>query len=177
MSKFEDQGLRRGGHRAPGEALRDFVDRVVAAIGFVVKQCGVLGARRGRKSDRVLSGRVTKPRFGFNLLGHKLRVVHENIDLARELYRCRVVLAPAIRARTENAWVVVGHVRERGVAVTDPKSERSSTFVRNLKGFHLEPLDVELAFVDRSKRPFSAEFVWSHGKVRRRHPAGDDFDG
>src|SRR5580692_7276140 len=131
------------GDRRRGEPLGQLVERVVGSVRTVVEQHDLPGPGAFGQRDRVVGGGVPERRLGRHLLRQQLRVVHHYVGPRSQFDGGRVVLAPAVRARTQRGRAVIGDVGRHRMPVTDPVPERPAALVRDLARLHGEPAGLE----------------------------------
>src|SRR5207247_877847 len=127
--------------------------------------------------ERVLVGRMPERSALRQLVGGVLRVVHEHVDIAREVERVVVQRTDSVAAGTTILRCVVRQIGQRMGAIADTKSECLAALVRDLTHQHVEAFEAIRAAIDHSEGPFATQLIWTYREMRRRHRASQQFHG
>ena len=111
--------------------------------------------------------------LGGQLFAHELCVVDQNLASLTQRERGGVVLTESVGTIPERGRAVIGNVGDRRRVVAHSKAKGAPTLVRHFLNSDRKTVEIEIARAERTKGPVAAQLVGPHGKVWRRHAAGE----
>ncbi len=157
--------------------MRERVERVVGAIGLMMKQEYARDTGGAAERNRVFRRGVAEVTFRREFARRELRVVDEYVSVVGEREGRGMVLTPPVRPRADVTRTVVGEVRNGAFSVAHAHAVGTTTLVGNLVDGDGVALYFERAGREADERPRTTKVVGAHGEVGRRHPAREDVDG